>query len=101
MDEYKKLYYEFYGFEFLYHKNRLSKSRPMSADEVMDISERCRNTDTTPIFVKCRDCDEYMEFDGKWYSCKNCGSRIKERTVYSKLDQESQEKFGNDYNKYY
>ena len=101
MDEYERLYNVFYGFEFVYSGKRIGKSRSVRAEEVMDIPKSCWNSYESPVFVKCRCCDEYMEFDGKWYSCKNCGSRVKERTVYTKIDQESQEKFGDDYNKYF
>ena len=99
-DEYQEIYERFdgSGFEFVYNpKNRyLGASRSIYKDSVKLIDPICRNNDDIPLFVNCKDCNEYMEFqegpkdelDG-WWVCPQCDSRLKEITVYNRLEREN------------
>lgn len=94
-DEYEQFYG--CGFEFGYRDKRLLKSKPVFKDqlEALDPAKR-GGADESPLFVKCLDCGEYMDFtpgpsriaDGFW-TCPACGAKVKERSVYLKLSKEN------------
>ncbi|MFI3115315.1 MAG: hypothetical protein R3Y12_04145 [Clostridia bacterium] len=83
------------GFEFTYFKGRLSNSKLIYDFENIEMNKR--NTDDIPLFVKCKECDEYMDFeigildslDGKWI-CPFCQSNVSEEKIYSKLNYENE-----------
>lgn len=91
MNEYEKLYYEFYGFEFSYGSGHISKSKPMTWYRTKYLPKECGNGDEVPIFVKCRKCKEYMIFEKGWFKCSKCGARMKEQTALRQLDRENME----------
>ena len=86
-----------FGFIFNYNK-RLSKSKVIPKNDVLEINPDKRNTDEIPLFVNCKPCNELMDFeigpedclDGKWV-CPICRSTVKEQTVYKQLDRENEE----------
>ncbi len=100
MDGYQETYeqYEGSGFVFGYNRGRLSKSQVIFEEDIERIQPRKRNNDDTPIFVKCRTCESYMDFragpmnqlEGYW-QCPDCGVKVREETVYNKLDRENVE----------
>ena len=85
-----------YGFIFDYNK-RLSKSKPLSEKELTNINARNRNNDDVVLVVRCKTCCEVMNFhvgpsdclDGMW-QCNVCGSKVRERTIYSQLERENE-----------
>ncbi len=113
MTKYKDEYYDIYenleesGFEFSYKNQRLGRSKPIAKSAIDKLDPSKHNNDDIPLFVKCRHCEEYMDFeegpngmlDGKW-TCPDCGSRVRERTAYSQLERENEE-WENEYDKIY
>lgn len=96
-DEYEEIYgqYKDAGFEFSYG-GHIGKSKFMSQEQMSDIGFEKRNRDC--MFVKCRKCGGYMNFDGTteglldgWYVCPTCGTRMKEMTAYNQLVKENEE----------
>ena len=102
-NEYERVFDEIFGFEFPYNR-RIGKSKTMTWYRVKMIPECKRNANDIPMFVKCTKCDKYMNFVDGWYVCELCGSRVKERTLYSQLDRENQEfdkQMDSDYEEYW
>jgi hypothetical protein len=97
-DEYDDVYKQHAGsgFEFVYYKRHLGKSKMVFREAIASIDAIKRNEDDIPLFVRCRECDTYMDFtpghtgvlDGRWI-CPSCGARVRERTAYSQLDREN------------
>jgi len=87
---YEMIYEQNFGFEFEYG-SRLGKSKPMSKDQTEEIPESKRNNDSVPLFVKCKSCDEYMDFANYIWKCPVCGKSVQEMTVYKQLDKENAE----------
>lgn len=95
--EYEKLYeqYKHSGFEFGY-STRIGKSKIIFEENIKSIPSSKRNHDDIPLFVKCNQCDEYMDFqqgktdvlDGRWI-CPVCGNNVRERTVYNQIEREN------------
>lgn len=85
------------GFRFNYKNGNLSKSQPLYLDDINEIDECKGNEDEVPLFVFCRSCDIFMDYDGaknglifdSWWKCPGCGKRVKEATVYNKLEKEN------------
>lgn len=96
MDEYDLLYEEYYGFEFELGVTDISKPIPMSKKKVESI-EKCKTVtdDKIPVFVKCKTCDEYLDYGYGYFKCKCCGKEIKEMDLYSIMDEDL------DYEKYW
>lgn len=90
MDYYGYLYDEIYGFKFVYNWGKVGKSKVMSRSEVEDLPDSKSNGDDTPLFVKCKSCNEFMDYDDGWFECERCGSRVKERTLFNQLDCENE-----------
>ncbi|WP_347256087.1 hypothetical protein [Anaerostipes sp. PC18] len=94
-DEYNDIYNEF-GYRFDYSKKHLGKSKELSIDEIRKIDDSKSNNNDIPIFIRCKQCDTYMEFkpgpenllDGCWV-CPICNSKVKEITPYTKLESEN------------
>ncbi len=84
------------GFEFTYKNKKLSGSKTIFKKDVIKIDQSKRNNDEIPMFIKCENCNNYMDFkvgkndnlDGKWV-CPSCSSEVKERSVYVKLNNEN------------
>ena len=87
-----------FGFEFNYGSGHLGNSKSMSSEDMSKLEASKRNKHDVPLFVKCRSCGTYMDFqegsgtmlDG-WYICPSCKTRVKEITLYNKLDKENNE----------
>lgn len=98
-EEYEEIYkqYEGSGFKFDYSKKRLGKSKQIFRDEVSAIDPSKRNNDGMPLFVECRACGTYMDFKegpkklifDSWRECPVCGVKIKEETLYNRLEREN------------
>lgn len=91
MDDYGYLYDNIYGFKFTFYGTGVGKSKILSRNEVEKIPDECSNGDETPLFVKCKNCNEHMKFSEGWFQCKICGKRIKEKTLLIRLSKENQE----------
>ena len=97
--EYEEIYdYSNYGFLFYYNK-RISKSIPISKEDMRKISIGKGNGDK--IFVVCKPCDIFMDFksgpgdlEGQTH-CPCCGARMRECTAYTQLDRENEEFMNN------
>lgn len=99
-DEYQEIYeqYDGSGFEFTFNPDNryLGASRSIFKDSIKLINPICRNNDDVPLFVRCKKCNQYMEFqeglkdelDG-WWICPTCNARLKEITVYNRLEREN------------
>lgn len=106
-DEYEEIYeqHKGSGFEFYYNpaSRYLSVSKEISKSEVDAIDLKCRNNDDIPLIVRCKRCNQYMQFqegvkdelDGKWV-CQACGAKVNEITIYNQLEREN-EKFLSDF----
>ena len=81
------------GFEFTYGKGHISKSKPISEDAVGKLHLEHANSDL--IFVRCRTCGGYMEFNeglnmfDSYWRCPQCGARVREATAYTQLEREN------------
>ena len=99
-DEYQEIYeqYDGSGFEFTFNPDNryLGASRSIFKDSIKLINPICRNNDDVPLFVRCKKCNQYIEFqeglkdelDG-WWICPTCNARLKEITVYNRLEREN------------
>lgn len=101
IQEYDAIYKNFYGFEFICYKHGVGKSKSLSFDEVEKIPSNKGNGDETPIFVKCKNCGEYMNYFNGYFNCEKCSRRIKEGTLFSQLEKENKEFEDNDYEEYW
>lgn len=91
-NDYNEIYltYATSGFRFNYNK-RLSKSKVILRDEIVNIPLIKRNDDDVPLFVFCKPCDVYMDYiDGNW-CCPSCKRRVRELTIYRQLERENEE----------
>ncbi len=100
-----------YGFEFEYSNGRIGKSTYLDEDTVNTIGFSGTKCNDQNIFVFCKKCDTYMNFevgknnalDGK-YVCPKCGKSVRERTPYTQLERENETfltEQDNDYEDYY
>lgn len=94
-DEYNKIYEQNgdFGFEFRYKNGSLGKVKNIYPNQIRKIETSKHNEDEVIMVVKCGECNIYMDFihsirgplTGKWI-CPNCGTHVRESTVYNKLD---------------
>lgn len=77
-----------FGLTFDYSNHRLSSSSMLDAMQMDLIGEEKGNDGK--IFVRCKSCGQYMDYqDGKWI-CPSCGTKVKEQTAYNKLEKENE-----------
>lgn len=92
-DEYDIVYGdEITGYRFVYSNHRLNNPHRISQEEIESIEESKQGWGHVPIFVFCRTCDIYMDYNpgnmdytsGNW-TCPSCDRYVRELTVRSRL----------------
>lgn len=92
-DEYDDIYSdEFTGYRFTYGNHILSDPKKIRQDEIESIDEPKQGWGHTPVFVFCRTCNIYMDYNpanmdfisGNW-KCPQCGKYVRELTVRTRL----------------